>query len=358
MKTAFYITVDDRYSGIGLAQARRLRRLWRVDVHVFIEGTGGAERDRQGRDGVFVHRNLTREMIPDNLPATSNWPRIVYGRIFVPFLLTEYDRLVYLDADVFPLVAAPELFQIALPDGLGAVEDTASISAPPALAQMSVDAWRASIGLHCGRYFNSGMLLIDPVIWRRTDYAAALSDYMAQYGAGVRMPDQDFLNAHFQGRWTALSPRFNFQKALYNYGYERLLPPVFLHFSSFQKPWLKPDHPDSVHGQFFPVYQEMFAQAGIDYRDYLKKRRESAVRRLRTDIRYRLSMLGVRTSKETRQRKEWQVKSQAIFEQFAEDSRAHRYADMDFTLTQKPEPRLSFDGRYLRRALDVSYDPV
>lgn len=358
MRTAFYITVDDGYFGIGLAQARRLRKLWQIDVHVFVEGAGGVERDSSGNDGIFLHRNLMQGLIPDDLPSTKNWPRIVYGRIFAPYVMPQYDRLIYIDADVFPLTAAPAVLGMDLPGGIAAVQDGSTIGGAPHSVGLSRDAWRRGIGLESTRYFNAGVMLIDHATWIATDFRSALVQFMETYGAQAKMQDQDFLNHHFQGRWRELSPRFNFQKAHFNYGYEPLFPPVFLHFSSFQKPWLKPDHPDSVHGQFFPIYQEMFAQAGIDYRDYLKKRRESAVRRLRTDIRYRLSMLGVKTSKEARQRKEWQVKSQAIFEQFCDDGRAQRYADMGFALTQKPEPQLSFDGRYLRRALDVSYDPV
>ena len=123
MHSAFYITVDDGYLGIGLAQARRLRALWQIDVHVFIEGAGGVQRDEQGAGGVFVHRNLMRDLIPQGLPSTESWPRIVYGRIFAPYLLPQYDRLIYLDADIFPMVAAPELLQIELPGGLAAVQD-------------------------------------------------------------------------------------------------------------------------------------------------------------------------------------------------------------------------------------------
>lgn len=102
MRTAFYITVDDGYFGIGLAQARRLRKLWQIDVHVFVEGAGGVERDSSGNDGIFLHRNLMQGLIPDDLPSTKNWPRIVYGRIFAPYVMPQYDRLIYIDADVFP----------------------------------------------------------------------------------------------------------------------------------------------------------------------------------------------------------------------------------------------------------------
>ena len=125
-------------------------------------------------------------------------------------------------------------------------------------------------------------MILDQKMWAQVDFARELLDYMAKHGTSARMQDQDFLNCFFQDRWTELSPRFNYQKAHFNYGYERVFPPVFLHFSSFQKPWLQPDSLDSVHGQFFAPYQEMFAQAGVDYRDYLRRRPESALRKLRT----------------------------------------------------------------------------
>ena len=358
MRTAFYITVDDGYSGIGLAQARRLQRLWQIDVHVFIEGAGGVENDQVGTDGVFVHRNLMRDLIPDNLPSTKSWPRIVYGRIFAPYVMPQYDRLIYIDADVYPLCAVPSVLEIDLPGGIAAVQDGATIGGAPHGAGGTREAWRENIGLQAERYFNAGVMLIDHARWIATDFTKDLTRFMERYGASARMQDQDFLNHHFQGVWTELSPRFNFQKAHFNYGYEQVFAPVFLHFSSFQKPWLKPDHPDTVHGQFFPIYQVMFAQAGVDYRDYMQKKPEGAVRKLRTKIRHHLSRMGVTTSKEKRQRREWTDKSARMFQQFAQDASQDRYADIQFALTDMPQPVLGFDGRYLRRRLDVTVTPI
>ena len=358
MRTAFYITVDDGYLGIGLAQAKRLHALWGIDVHVFIEGAGGIERDETGTGGIFVHRNLMHDMIPSELPSTESWPRIVYGRIFAPLLLGQYDRLVYLDADIFPMVAASEILDLEMPGGLAAVQDGATINGAPHSAGDDRARWKQSIGLNSDRYFNAGVMILDQKMWAQVDFARELLDYMAKHGTSARMQDQDFLNCFFQDRWTELSPRFNYQKAHFNYGYERVFPPVFLHFSSFQKPWLQPDSLDSVHGQFFAPYQEMFAQAGVDYRDYLRRRPESALRKLRTRIRDMLTRNGIQTSKERRQREEWDRKSDAIFVGLSADAQQNRYADMQFTLAEKPTPRLSFDGRYLRRALDISYTPI
>ena len=360
MRSAFYITVDDGYLGIGLAQARRLQRLWRIDVHVFVEGAGGIARDEDGTDGIFLHRNLMQDLIPQGLPATESWPRIVYGRIFAPYLLPQYDRLIYLDADIFPLTHAPEILELDLPGGLAAVQDAATIGAAPRSAGAKSRAdWLHSLGLATDRYFNAGVMVLDRKAWTDVDFAAGLLAFMAKHGAAASTQDQDFLNNHFQGRWTELSPRFNYQKAHFNYGYEALFPPVFLHFSSFEKPWLTDAGAGTVHGQFFAPYREMFAAAGVDHRDYMRgPRRQNAVRKLRGQMRDWLTRQGIRTRKERRQWQEWQRKSDSMFQGFQADAQANRYADMRFTLTDKPRPDLSFDGSYLRRALDISWTPV
>ncbi|WBU64213.1 glycosyltransferase family 8 protein [Paracoccus aerodenitrificans] len=359
MRSAFYITVDDRYLGIGQAQARRLHALWGIDVHVFVEGEGGKFRDENGRDGVFLHRNLMDDLIPQGLPATESWPRIVYGRIFAPYLLPQYDRLIYLDADIFPMVRADELLGLALPGGLAAVQDAASIgSAPRSAGGLDRAAWLRSIGVQGARYFNAGVMMLDRQAWASVDFGAELLAFMTRYGDAAHTQDQDFLNCYFQGRWTEISPRFNFQKAHFNYGYEQVFPPVFLHFSSFEKPWLQEAAPDTVHGQFFRPYQQMMGAAGVDYRQYLRPRRQSVMRRLRGGMRKWLTQRGIRTGKERRQWQEWRQKSDALYQGFRDDAAAGRYRDMDFLLDRRPEPELSFDGSYLRRSLDVSFDPV
>lgn len=356
MRAAFYITVDDRYAGIGLAQAKRLQKLWGLDVHVFIEGAGNVERDSAGSHGVFVHRNLMRDLIPDNLPTTAAWPRIIYGRIYAPFVMPEYDRLIYLDADVYPMRAAHELLNINPIGGIAAVQDSFTISDAPHVKGLSREEWRESIGLKTGRYFNSGFLMIDRGAWVKTDFTAALQVFVQQYGAAARMSDQDFLNHHFQGRWVELSPRFNFQMSLVNYGYEGLFPPVFLHFSSFLKPWLKDDIPESVQGQFFPLYNEMFLKAGVDPSDYHTTKREKFDRKVRRKIRYALSQLNIVTKKEQRLRSEWERHAAGMFDCFCKDGLSGRYADMVYTLNKMPQPDLVFDGQYLRRALDLNLD--
>lgn len=355
-RSAFYITVDDNYRGIGLALGRRLRSLWAIDVHIFVEGAGGIFRDSIGEGGVFVHQNLMHDLIPAHLPSTKNWPRIVYGRIFAPRLLPEYDRLIYVDADVYPIRRSEEILNFDLPGGLAVVQDSASVGFAPQGSGLTRTEWLRAIGLQTSRYFNAGIMIFDQSVWSQIDFAAGLTDYMRRHGASAKMQDQDYLNFLFQGRWTELSPRFNYQKGHFNYGYEVCFPPVFVHFSSFQKPWFKPDSPNSAQGQFFPIYERMLKAADVDPAQYRHQKPESVLRRWRTATRAYLARKGVSTSKERRQRDDWKRRAQAMFEVFRADGEAGQYVDLDFRLREMPCPKLMFDGRYLRRSLDLGMD--
>lgn len=353
-RAAFYLIVDGRYLPIALGLATRLVDLWKIDVHVFLEDKTIMDRPAGVGSRIFVHLNALDGLRPPDLPETHNWPAIVYDRVFAPRFLQDYDRLIYLDADIYPLHVDSLLLTVDLPSGLGAVQDTASIGFSPHAAKLDRPAWCASIGLDSDRYFNSGVLVIDRKTWNRIDFPAQLTRYMARYADAVRMPDQDFLNYLFQGRWTEFSPAVNFQKAIFNYGYERTFPPVFVHFSSFQKPWLKPDSPQSPHGQFFPLFQQMIRDGGHDPALVQSGRPESIMRRLRKTSREWLSRRGVSTRKEARQRQEWQERARLLSVGFRGDLKSSRYADTTVRDIDPINPDLSFDGQYLRRPLMIT----
>ncbi|HIC65571.1 MAG TPA: hypothetical protein EYO87_06165 [Paracoccus sp.] len=358
---AFFLTVDCGYLPLARGLGQRLAGQWDCDVHVFLEDPRADEANGGSRGRVCVHVNKVAGLRPEGLPVTRNWPAIVYDRIFAPRFLTGYDRLTYLDADIFPLTAAPEALAVPLRHGLGAVQDTASVGFSPHGAGLTRDAWRASIGLRSERYFNSGMLMIDPVLWNQIDFAGALDRFVAAHGQAVRMPDQDFLNWQFQDRWTEFSPRFNFQKGLFNYGYEAWFPPAFLHFSSFQKPWLGPDCADSVQGQFHEPFLEMVRRAGCDADLLTRRIRASWPRRLRKAVRKALSSAGLPVGKERRLRAEWHKRAHPLYDGFVEDLRTGRYADMPLTgfqATEMPRPTLTFDGQYLRRRLTLEAESL
>lgn len=357
-KVAFYITVDANLAGIAEVQARHLRSLWKLHVHLFLEDGGEPCLDEVGRDGIFRHRNVIRALLPKDLPKTRTWPEIIYARIFAPQFLVSYDRLIYLDADVFPIRADESLLTVELPGGLAAVQDVGTVGMARVEGGMTPQEWRLSFGMTHDRYFNSGVLVIDRARWVAIDMRRALVQFIAAHGSRLKTYDQDFLNVMFQGRWTELSPKFNFQHALYRHGYETIFPPVFLHFSSMKKPWLRPDHPRSLEGRFYHVYRKMLSESGFDPSRYARRRPEAWSVTARAAMRRALTGLGLSTRKEKRLRARWQKRRQEVFLHMAGDARSGRYLDQGFTLDHKPEVRMIFDGRELRPLLAIEIPSV
>lgn len=354
---AFYLIVDGRYLPIALGLSRRLVFLWGLHVHIFLEDQEFTV-SPQTDEGVFVHLNQLNGLRPSKLPETHNWPAIVYDRVFAPKFLEDYDRLIYLDADIYPLAVDRSILTAELPSGIGAVQDTASIGFSPHAAKLNRADWCASIGLTSDRYFNSGVLIIDRKTWSQIDFSVELRNYMSLYADAVKMPDQDFLNYLFQGKWAEFSPAINYQKALFNYGYEITFPPVFLHFSSFQKPWIKPDSPYSAQGQFFKPFQKLISDIGYDPKSVQNSRKDSAFRRGRKALRAFLSRCGIKTGKERRQRQEWQNRAAHLAADYQSDLTSRLYCDTTLKELDLIEPDLSFDGQYLRRSLMVNIKEI
>lgn len=354
--TAFYLVVDCRYLPIALGLGQRLAKLWQHDVHIFLEDRAAADTSEIARPNLHVHVNRLRGLRPGGLPETANWPAVVYDRIFAPRFLKNYDRTIYLDADVYPIKAEEGAFHFPMNSALAAVRDSASIGFSPHGSGLDPNAWRASLGLRTDRYFNSGVLIISPADWNRIDFAGDLARFVDAHGAAVRMPDQDFLNWRFQDCWTELSPRFNFQKGLFNYGYESWFPPLLVHFSSFEKPWLKPAGAGSVPGQFFKPFRSMVRAAGNNPDKLLRPKFEALPRRLRKAVRAKMSAWGAISGKERRLREEARRRADHLHRAFVEDLTLGRYVDWRQAPQARPEAKLHFDGQYLRRPLDVELE--
>ena len=153
-------------------------------------------------------------------------------------LAQTYERLLYLDADIVIWKSPKELFSNDLGRcALGAVEDFTIATGGYPRQFPSKAKWMESIGIDDGRYFNSGVLLIDVKRWNDIEFQQKLVTFMNSFGSAASMWGQDFLNYVFQGRWQSLSPLANWQ-----YGAvprRKLAPfaPYVTHFVGERKPW-------------------------------------------------------------------------------------------------------------------------
>ena len=167
------------------------------------------------------------------LPASAQWPKVVYARLLLAELLPpQVERVIYLDCDMLVRRPIEDLFARPL-DGqpLGAVSEAL---APFIMGGRDMRDFRG-IFSPGDRYFNSGMLVVALDQWRELDMRRAVTARVE--GAGLSMLryfDQDLLNLIFRDRWTEIDWRWNTIDAAKAH---EALNPAILHYTSERKPW-------------------------------------------------------------------------------------------------------------------------
>ena len=183
---------------------------------------------------------------------TGGFDLTVLARIFAPsHLPDEVTRYLYLDADTIVMGSLRELWETDL-DGR-----ICAMAAEPTIYQDT----REKLGLKENEpYFNSGMLLVDRLLWEQERITAACIDYFRSLGGkGLAFPDQDILNYVLKGRilpvwqgWNFFSnydyrsyrslvkhaPWFAEIMTLKEYEKARRKPRV-VHFAGGERPWLR-----------------------------------------------------------------------------------------------------------------------
>lgn len=361
---AFYFVVDKNYYPICETISQELLKLFDADVHIFVEDATLSELPTAHLTDprVCCHLNRLTPFAPVSLPTSSKWPIVVYLRLFAPQFLQDYDRVVYLDSDIMPMRSDKALWEVPLQQGIGCVQDCAVLHNAP-FAKQEPDnlapsekkrKWLRTIGVEQFEYFNSGMLLLRPSLWIRTDWAQALADYVARYKDGIAMFDQDFLNCHFQGKWTDLSPRFNFQYSIMNYGLEDQLKPIFVHFSTGDKPWFGrfADNIRDLDYLGYEFFTRGLDELGYDAQAFYHPQHRDPVSRLKIRIRRELSMMGVMPPKERKLRRDWSKYAKELVDYLNTARIEGRFADeIPEVSLDKAETRLRFDGKKLRSEL-------
>ena len=174
------------------------------------------------------------------LPRTVLAPS-VWLRIYLPDLLPDCDRVLYLDSDLIATDDLRPLWEIPLGDHLlGAVTNP--------LYPFMRPHFRTDLGIERAQdYFNSGVLLMNLARMRREDFTQQVRAYAcAQIELGAA--DQDALNVVCRNRWLKLHPRWNVQSTLFELEPSRLpLPieqiaealaaPAVIHYIGPSKPW-------------------------------------------------------------------------------------------------------------------------
>ncbi|MFP5306033.1 MAG: glycosyltransferase family 8 protein [Gammaproteobacteria bacterium] len=177
------------------------------------------------------------------LPTMGRISQVMWYRLFLPELLADASRVLYLDCDTLVVDSVQELWRTDLAG--------AWVAAVSNVFEPGRETRARAVGLSDVRqYFNSGVLLIDLDAWRREDCAGRILALARDPAARLVWPDQDALNTVLAGRWHALHPRWNCQNSLFFFRHaaevfgaaqvaEATRCPGILHFEggALAKPW-------------------------------------------------------------------------------------------------------------------------
>lgn len=163
---------------------------------------------------------------------SNNWTLAVYYRLFFPLLVKNVPRLLYIDTDTLVIGDLSELFSLNLNNfPVGAVYD--NYVKTQELIGISEE----------GKYFNSGVLLIDIYKWNLLGISERAITFLNNYPEKIRFVDQCALNAVLIDNWFSLDPKYN---RMYSYlpnweegskpFWEIIKKTSILHFT-LQRPW-------------------------------------------------------------------------------------------------------------------------
>ncbi len=202
------------------------------------------------------------------LPADSSWfPLTALLRIFIPDMVShDITKVLYLDVDMIVREDIAKLWHTDLGDRpLAAVQDICgTVCSPwagiPNYAELGIPKET--------KYFNSGLLLLNPQKWRHQHIAKKVLEAITDNFEHTRFPDQYGLNVILYNQWVELDPRWN------SFSIYESSDPFIIHFTGI-KPIFSSYNANSDYQRIFLSYLRQTEWRGFKlipgYRWLLKK---------------------------------------------------------------------------------------
>lgn len=170
------------------------------------------DRDRLAEAATSIHCSVRFHSVAEDdlsgLPTTSHFGAIVWLRFFLPDLVRDRSRVIYLDSDILVMSHLSDLWETPLESmPVGAVANVVEPSARPHVERLGIR--------YPGGFFNSGVLLMDLDRMRAERSSEELFKAARDRRDELVWPDQDALNIVFAERWLALHPRWNTQNSFW-----------------------------------------------------------------------------------------------------------------------------------------------
>ena len=181
----------------------------------------------------------------------------IYYRIFIPNLFKDYDKVLYLDADIVIVDDVANLYNLEMGDNLLAGTTDGVVRLVDEFKDYVVDA----VGVDKWEdYINSGVLVMNTKGLREAKIEEKFLYLLTKYNFDTVAPDQDYLNALCKNRITHFEKYWDFMPNVdADYRDEDL---HLIHYNMFQKPW---NYPDMRCAEYFNKYAKM-----TEYYDFIK----------------------------------------------------------------------------------------
>lgn len=226
---------------------------------------GARAKDCKSPDPRVIVRDFTINPQLVRFAAEHRRPLVTFGKIGLGALAGDYDKILYLDSDVW--IAGGSIAELLKIDmggyAIAAVRDSAEV------VRGQSPQWReykTRLGLGAAvPYFNAGVLLIDLARFVRRGIADNTMRYILDGNYLGPMNDQSGFNAVIRGDWLELSPLWNWMFATRDALTEEARPNI-IHFTGRIKPW------NDTKGRYPPRYalaMHTYLRTS-DYRDFVK----------------------------------------------------------------------------------------
>ena len=219
--------------------------------------------ERSAPLGIEVVPQQVDEALFADAPTTDRYPEEMYYRLLAGQLLpTSLTRVLYIDPDVLIINPLRPLWEVKLGRKLFAA---AAHVARPAVSDITENVNNVRLGTE-GRYFNSGVLLMDLERARTAVEPAVVFEYARDHTLPLLLPDQDILNALYGSRILEVDElRWNYDARQYHSYFLTsqgeadvdwvMHNTSIIHFCGRSKPW-------------DPSYRYRF---GVLYKHYMKQ---------------------------------------------------------------------------------------
>ena len=194
----------------------------------------------------FLVENKVEGVDFSQLKITQYITRVTYFRLFIPQILLEYSKCIYLDCDLVVNCDVAELYKQDLNNCLLAATQDYGVHEGIKKGDPDCSAYFKTLQLSPSeKYFNAGVLIMDLDEMRKQNIKEQLLNKLEEI-KNPRYWDQSILNAVFKGKVKFLDYSYNFQWYFGEddkFSFPKELQPFFdhpkiVHYISSFKPWV------------------------------------------------------------------------------------------------------------------------